>query len=292
MLDYYRLNAWLMLFSWLVWPYLAWLSWRLYKVACNGWKRRVDQFLVLGCLVFTWARFIEPHWIITHERSIPFPQHLEIALISDLHLGLYKDSAFLQRVVNELNRLPVQAVVITGDFIYLPDQPLEQLLAPLRQLRHPSYAVLGNHDLGLPGTDHSADLRQVLPRLGVRLIEGQSITLNGVTLTGLAEHWSGQDDPRPLYASAQPRLLLVHNPDTLRRLNPASADVILAGHTHCGQIRIPWLYKKVLPVNGPYDCNLVHYPQGWLFISPGLGEIGLPMRLFNPPRIDWLHLAP
>ena len=101
-----------------------------------------------------------------------------VALISDIHLGVYKDRAFLQRVVDRINALPaLDAVVIAGDLTYEPqDRDLQALFAPLARLRAPTYAVLGNHDQQRPGPDIDIALRAALHAHGVQVIEGRIIT--------------------------------------------------------------------------------------------------------------------
>ena len=75
------------------------------------------------------------------------------------------------------------------------------------------------------------------------------------------------------------------------KINPVK--LVLAAHTHGGQIRIPWLYKMVLPVQGPFDKGL-HAPVTAgappVFVTSGVGETALPLRLFNPPVMDVLTL--
>ena len=85
------------------------------------------------------------------------------------------------------------------------------------------------------------------------------------------------------------------SPMPFRRTTLAvTATLLLAGHTHGGQIRIPWLYRKVIPSRLGFDRGerLLPIPGGQVrtFTTAGVGEIGLPMRLFNPPTIDLLHL--
>ena len=93
-------------------------------------------------------------------------------------------------------------------------------------------------------------------------------------------------------------MVLTHNPDSVYDAPRGAVKLLLAGHTHGGQIRLPLVYRYVLPVKGPFDRGL--YPAvDWdadpegrpaVFVTSGVGEIGLPMRLLNPPAIDWLTL--
>lgn len=282
--------------SWLVFPMMALLYWRMRRA---GIGRPLYVLTLVGCVVLAWARFVEPQWIqIRHTDLAGTGAEARIALVSDIHLGVYKDERFLQRVVDHLNTLPVDAVLIAGDLTYEPQgQSLQTLFAPLAQLRPPVYAVLGNHDQQRPGPDIDVELRHVLSGLGVSIIEGQvNEALPGLQLAGLGDRWAGKDDSGFLTASSIPPVVLAHNPDSAMDLRPEQASLVLAGHTHGGQIRIPWLYRKVIPSRHGFDRDeqTAHTPSGpvRVFTTSGLGEVGLPLRLFNPPVIDILHLQP
>ncbi|MCA7024803.1 MULTISPECIES: metallophosphoesterase [Stenotrophomonas] len=284
--------------SWLVLPAIAWLLWR--------WRRErryrpVLGVLLLGCGLFAWARFIEPQWIRVAHTELPGTgMQVRIALVSDIHLGVYKDRRFLQRLVARLDTLPVDAVVIAGDLTYEPQRlVLSEAFSPLSALRVPVYAVLGNHDQQAPGPDIDAALRTALRANGVRIIEGMRFTdADGIRWAGLGDRWAGKDDPRFLreVPGHLPAIVVAHNPDSAMDLLPGDAAIVLAGHTHGGQIRIPWLYRKVIPSAHGFDRGEQVAPAAAgpvrVFTTRGVGEVGLPLRLFNPPTIDVLQLRP
>jgi predicted MPP superfamily phosphohydrolase len=272
--------------SWLVFPFLAFVLWRFSS-------RWLQGILVLGCFIFIWARFVEPNIIQVRTTQLDASgMERRIVLISDMHLGLFKGADFLSRVVTRINELDPDLVFIAGDFTYHPAD-IPSLYSPLKELRAPVYAVLGNHDVGQPGPPVRGELAQVLPQYGVRLLENETVRFPDFTLVGLGDRWAGEDDLRLLRQVSDQELVIVltHNPDTTRRYRNFKADFTLCGHTHGGQIRIPGLYQKVIPTIGPFDRGLTREPYTELFISSGLGEIGLPMRLFNPPVIDVLHFS-
>lgn len=281
--------------SWLAWPAIVWLLWRLRRRASRAWT----ALLLAGALVFVWARFIEPQMIrVQHTTIAGTGAAARIALVSDIHLGVYKGPGFLERLVDRINAQPVDAVVIAGDFTYEPDDAsLERMFAPLARLRVPAYAVLGNHDQQAPGPDIDQALRHALAAHRVQVIEGSFADVGDLRLAGLGDRWAQKDDAGFLAASARrPVVVLTHNPDSAIQLGPADAALVLAGHTHGGQIRIPWLYRHVIPSQYGFDRGLqtLKTPHGdvRVFTTVGTGEIGLPMRLFNPPTIDVLDLRP
>ena len=282
--------------SWLVLPLMAWLVWRLRERRTRGWV----ALLLVGCLLFAWARFVEPQRIRVQETVLAGAgAPLRLVLISDIHLGVYKDTEYLQRLVDRINALQADAVVIAGDFTYEPDgASLQTMFAPLARLRLPTYAVLGNHDQQAPGPDIDVELRAALAGHNVKVIEGTTVTLGGFRLAGLGDRWADKDDPGFLTTarSAVPTLVLTHNPDSAIGLDPDHTALVLAGHTHGGQIRIPWLYRQVIPSRYGFDRGeqYLRTPAGRVrvYTTVGTGEIGLPMRLFNPPTIDLLDLRP
>lgn len=284
--------------SWLVVPAMAWLLWRWRR---DRRHRAMLAFLLLGCGVFAWARFVEPQLIrVDHTELRGTGMQARIALVSDIHLGVYKDRRFLERLVERLDALPVDAVVIAGDLTYEPQRlVLSEAFAPLSVLRVPVYAVLGNHDQQAPGPDIDAPLREALRTHGVRVIEGMAFTdARGIRWAGLGDRWAGKDDPGFLRAAVDqgPAIVVAHNPDSAMDLQPGEAAIVLAGHTHGGQIRIPWLYRKVIPSAHGFDRGEQVAPAAAgpvrVFTTRGVGEVGLPLRLFNPPTIDVLQLRP
>jgi predicted MPP superfamily phosphohydrolase len=159
--------------SYLAFPFIAYAVWRMRK---RG-RRLVGAGLLAVSLMFVWARFVEPQMIRVRESTLSGTGiDADIVLISDIHLGIYKDRHFLDRIVDRINALPVDAVAIAGDLTYEPGQrSLRELFAPLARLRHPAYAVLGNHDQQAPGPDIDKALRSALKDLGVQVIEGDII---------------------------------------------------------------------------------------------------------------------
>jgi predicted MPP superfamily phosphohydrolase len=275
--------------SYLVFPFVAYVGYRLKGDSRRRW---IGVLLLCSALVFIWGRFIEPQIITVeeHRASPGFPAR--IALISDVHAGLYKGERFLRRLVEKLNALNVDVVLIAGDLIYEPDRPLVELFAPFRGLRHKAYAIRGNHDSEMPGPPVERELRQALAAAGVRLVENEAVRIGGYTLVGLGDLWAGNDKVEMLkaFSASDNVVVLVHNPDAVARFPPGIVDITLAGHTHGGQVRIPRLYRAVIPTRMPFDRGWHDLPGTRVFVTSGVGEIGLPLRFLVPPVIDVIVL--
>lgn len=279
--------------SYLGFPFLAWLVWKLAQRDSSRLKRVFRWFLLTVVLVFIWARFIEPQWITVHTTTVNAGFRTRVALIADLHLGLYHGPGFLKRVVERMNALDVDEVLIAGDFTErLDGRALKPLLAPLALSTHPVYAVRGNHDSQMPGPPIEKELREALAAANVRLLENESVAMpGGWTLVGLGDRWAGKDDVRVLNAFKPEDhvVVLLHNPDSALLMPPGIAAVTFAGHTHGGQIRIPGLYQNWIPAEAPFDRGWYDLPATRLFITSGVGESGVPLRFLVPPVIDVIN---
>jgi uncharacterized protein len=294
---------------WLFWapriaglPLLAglWLRWRVEGGALR-WRLPVYAVLVL---VGLWSSWVEPYWIrVRHTTLSGIPadaQPLKLALVADIHWGLFFRDHQLDDLVERLNAMDVDAVIVAGDWTHEPTQNLRAGFAPLSRIRHPVWGVLGNHDVQAPGPDLTAPLREALTQHGVRLIEGQAVPWKGWELVGLDDQWGGrpQDQIRSLWPGGRSpvsarRLVVVHQPDTVALLPQDAAFLAMAGHTHGGQIWIPgftpWFLRKTNSQQ-PWWNGMYETPAGRLLVTPGVGMIGLPARLAVRPTIDRIDL--
>jgi len=266
--------------SYLSFPFLWWML------------RRRNYFFIFLSILFIYARFVEPKILLLNHYKIETGFKAKYALVADIHLGVYNDESILKRVVEKVNTQDVEALLIAGDFTYEPKiKNLEKLFRPLQDVKVPVYAVLGNHDKRRPGANLDRELVTVLTKLGVHVIDNQEVKLNGVTILGLGSHWADEDEVSLIskHTKEENLLVLTHNPDTTLNypLNHV-ADVTLVGHTHGGQVRIPWLYHYAIPVSGkiPWDQGEYDYKHHKVFITSGVGIIGLPLRFLIPPVVD------
>lgn len=270
--------------------------------------------LVAAALVY--GSYIEPHLVVTRNvpitlsgaRSLERP--VRIAVVSDFHVGPYKGKRFVRNAVRRILDTEPDAVLIAGDFVYSDDGTEEwPKLAPLAELakKVPVLAVLGNHDTGLgdeyhfiPLPDKERAVTDELTSLGVRVLKNGSelLTRNGTTIAvaGLAEYLTGESNHLDALRGIPPdvpRVMLAHNPGIIRFLDPQTVDLVITGHTHGGQIRIPFLPPLVrlpTPLGQHYDAGLFTFNTIPLFITRGIGESGPRARLFNLPEIAILTI--
>jgi len=252
----------------------------------------VGVIVALGLLVLFWSYFIERNIIIIREEVIETGFEAKIGLIADFHLGQWKDEEFLERVVNKVNNLELDYVFIAGDFTYkISGDEIERMFNPLSDLNIPTYAVLGNHDTIDLTIIERNELERVIVENNVILLNNNLVELDSFRLVGLGSAMSGEDDVSLINGDLNSKVIvLTHNPDTVLKYD-RDVDLTLTGHTHCGQVRIPFLYKLMIPTFGNFDKGLSNEEMTKLYITCGLGEVGVPLRLFNPPVIDVLILT-
>ncbi len=287
--------------SWLAWP--AALLYTLHLIghlARGRLLRALGSLIAVGACAFViWARFVEPNELRVVESSVSNGCGVRVALVADLHSGLYVREHQLERLVQTLNTQDVDAVLVAGDWTYEPLADLRTALAPLRALRHKTYAVLGNHDEASPGPDLRGPLLKQLAEMRVEVIEGKRVPLGRCELIGLGDLMSGgmQRDldllgkVRPTQRPAN-RVVLTHDPDAQLRLPAGFAATLLGGHTHGGQIELPWLTDLVLArmSRSGFQRGLYDRPNLRVFVTSGIGMVALPLRFRMPPTIDILAL--
>lgn len=225
---------------------------------------------------------------------------LRIALLSDIHIGgAAMDARRLDRIVDQVNARSPDLVLIAGDFIYghSPEDGRAAsagLTAPLKRLKAPLgvVAVLGNHD---HWTDPDA-VQEALEAAGVAVLRNAATTRGPVAIIGIDDAFSDNDriDLAMKSADGPPGfpIALTHAPDLAFSL-PANVNLVLGGHSHCGQVVLPLIGavaerspKMNKPLYDPkYRCGVVNDAGQTVIVTGGLGASGPPLRLGAPP--DW-----
>lgn len=264
--------------------------------------------LVIFLLVFGWAvvvygSFIEPRMLVTREyrASIMAPtsslmRSMKIAVISDTHLGQYRGASWLEQVVERVNREKPDLVLVAGDVV--SDTPGLRELGAFKNLKAPygTYAVLGNWDYRVG----AVDVRRAIESQRVEVLTNESVVIGPadapLRIVGLDDVQYGGPDMEKALADNQgvPTLLLAHSPDAVTLAEGSGIRLVVAGHTHGGQIRLPFIGPVPnLPtkLGKRYDKGVFSIGPTTLFITSGVGESGTRARLFVPPEISILHLS-
>ncbi len=266
-------------------------------------------FLVLFTGLAIWAFVIEPSFIRVKETRIEvrnWPPELagyKIVFITDPHvggphIGLRK----VEEIVAKANALKPDLTLLGGDYVIRiiggHDVAPEDIASAFGKLtaKQGVYGILGNHDWWMaPGRIKSAFENNAIP-----MIENKAVALeaNGKSfwLVGVGDFTESKHDITKAFANVtgkQPVLLLTHSPDVFPEL-PLRAALTLAGHTHGGQVYVPFLGRPVIPsIYGQrYAKGLIQEEGKQLFVSPGIGTSILPVRFLTPPEISVLRLYP
>lgn len=230
-----------------------------------------------------------------------------IAFVSDFQVGAWlANTGTARRIIGRFVEDPPAAVLLGGDFVYSTDpDPARQvrearnLIAPLTEAGIPAYAVLGNHDVE---TGAASALRSALAGLGVTVLDNETAALAPpdaagppLHVVGVAPHDPGLDRPRAAVAgvpASAPRVVFMHHPASFPALPGGTAPLAVAGHTHCGQIRLPftpgWSMAAALEdLDVPMDGWAVDYGRegNRLYVSCGVGFSRMPVRLGARPQL-------
>jgi uncharacterized protein len=267
----------------------------------------LKQFCRLSAgLVASYSIFGERYIVLTNSYRIAvanLPERFSgfrIVQLADLHYGFLVPLAVIRNVIDRANGLKPDLIVCTGDYVHQRNActQIDEVWPVLSQLTAPLgvYSVLGNHD-------HWADTARSdywLKRTGQDLRhKSVRIERDGCHfwLVGAGDLWEDHVSLKRLLGEVPEtdcRIILAHNPDTADTEPSARFDLMLSGHTHGGQVDIPFLGPPVLPVeNKTYSSGLKRSLRGRkVFISKGIGWAICPVRVNCFPEIVVLELVP
>jgi predicted MPP superfamily phosphohydrolase len=256
----------------------------------------------LGVGGYTWQ--VEPHWVEVVERELPIdglPPGLagvRMVQVSDLHVGPQVSDGYLIDCLRRVAELRPDLLVITGDFLTYHHPAGEAQYGRLRRVlsylphgRLGTVGILGNHDYGRAWSEPGVALRVMAEteRAGIRMLRNACATVQGLDFVGIDDLWSGHSDTRRALEQRRSgaTIVLCHNPDAMDQLDWSGyRGWILAGHTHGGQCKPPFLPPPVLPVrNDRYTAGEIPLAEGRrLYINRGLGHL-LQVRFNVRPEI-------
>ena len=276
------------------------------------WQKRLRLSLTLILLlvggVVCWGFFIEPNRLVVPQETLEL-QHwpaglsgLKIAVLSDLHIGsAYIDERKVRLIVERTNQLQPDLIVILGDYITgngrTSHRVEPEVFAPLlKDLRasYGVYSVLGNHDWWYNGQK----VRHTLEANGIRVLEDEVATIdvrgNPLWLVGLGDLWTRPQRINQTLAQVPENatiIALTHNPDIFPQV-PGRVNLLLAGHTHGGQVRLPLIGAVVQSSRYGERYQKGHVVENGhdLFVTTGIGTSIVPVRFGVPPEIVLLQV--
>jgi uncharacterized protein len=256
-----------------------------------------------GLVLAAWGVIVRPRRALVREVVVPVVglgrelDGFRIAQLSDLHLGSLCPRGRVEGWVRRVNALDVDLVALTGDYVTSGVRFHDDIAAALGGLRAREgvLAVMGNHDYYGDGEP----LMTLLQAGGVRLLrnEHRVIERDGARLcvAGVDDLYTRRGDVARALAGRDPEtplLALAHDPRSFPALARGGAALTLSGHTHWGQVALPFFAQRVnfARLLGPRTAGLHVLGEARLWVSPGLGATGLPLRLGAGPEITVVEL--
>lgn len=251
----------------------------------------------------SYAVMIEPQWLsiervrVRLKRLPPAMSGFTIGQLSDLHRGPFVQDSDIRAAVEETNRLQPDLVVLTGDFVLRSEkfaEPCARLLGALRA-SHGVVAILGNHD---HWTDADA-VQRALESHGIRVLRNQSFPVqrdgSRFWVAGVDDVWQEKAN-LPVALRHVPKdettILLAHEPDFADTASQYPVDLQLSGHSHGGQVRLPFIGAPHLPYLGvKYPWGLRRVGAMQVYTNRGIGVISPPVRFGCRPEITLLTLV-
>jgi predicted MPP superfamily phosphohydrolase len=225
-----------------------------------------------------------------------------VAVLADLHHGPFVGIDFIRNAVRLTNALGPDMVALVGDYAHRGTETHVQLAPCLEALSALSaplgvFAVPGNHDMQRGGAVYR-ELIAATPLTDLTNANRRvSLGAEHLWVAGVDDLWWGKPnlnralDDVPAGAAV---ILLAHNPDFAEDAPNGRVGLVLSGHTHGGQVYLRGLGSSWLPskYGAKYRYGLVQGPASNVFVSRGLGEAGVPLRINAPPEVCLLTLAP
>lgn len=262
--------------------------------------------LILLCvLTIGYARFIEPSRLTVTELqdiSYSMKKPVTVAVFADTHFGFQYDMENFQKVIDKVNENPPDILLFAGDLIdnlneYSGDtSEISEKLAQMKA-NIGKYAVFGNHDYG-GGAQY--EYEDIMNAGGFKVLVNECVTFKdrNLRLIGIDDLLIGYGDPSVVNQASSDmyNLVLCHEPDIVDKISDSYTDYMLAGHTHGGQIRIPFYTRLFLPsygekyIKGQYQ--LENKNKTILYVNSGLGTTKVPARLGAVPELTYITILP
>ena len=270
-----------------------------------AWARRALLLLFcLGLALAVDAFWIEPARLVVNRQELQLPNWpsplsgLRVALVSDLHVGSrHWGLTQLHELVARVNAEQPDLILLGGDYVVDAQHvAAEPIAEELGQLRAPLgvIAVLGNHDWWTNGPR----IRTAFEAQGIRVLddEARRVDARGKSfcVLGLRDEYARNRSVSWQLSRALPGLpllVLVHEPDVFHELGE-QPSLTLAGHTHGGQVNLPWLGRLIVPSRFGQRYAAGHIVENGrhLYVTTGVGTSILPVRFGVPPEIALLTL--
>lgn len=234
--------------------------------------------------------------VVRVEGLPPALDGYRIGQISDVHCGPHVPEHRVAAWVGRLNALELDLVTVTGDLITTGSSHVEAVARALGGLRAKdgAFACMGNHDYFTDG-EHVV---RALERRGLTVLRNRGVVVQRgearLYVAGVDDTWTSRDNlPRALAQRPDgvPTVLLAHDPDLFPQAQKRDVELTLSGHTHGGQLAVPWVRRLSLArFVSRWTAGMYRQGRSWLYVNRGAGTTGPPARLGAPPELAVITL--
>ena len=263
--------------------------------------------LLFMILTACYSRYIEPERLVVKEITVETEMDIEkcrIVFFTDTHFGALYDEKHIERIVEMINGLDSDIVIFGGDLLdnYARDKEIldmEYLQGELSRIEAKAgkYAVFGNHDYGGGAIRIYEDF---MNDCGFRVLNDEIVFLEefNIEIIGFDDYLLGQTEADFYHIQTETfHLIAMHEPITSKFIKSSDENFIVSGHTHGGQVFVPYFTRKLLPngsdqfMKGLYDMQATGSDTfAQMYVSSGIGLTKYPFRLFNVPEIIEVNL--
>ena len=244
-------------------------------------------FLVVCLFLLIWAFVIEPNLIVVRRFKINSLNDKKIVFASDFHIAKH-DKKRLEKIVATINKQNPDLVLFGGDFIKGHNgentMPIEKQIKIFQQIKAPIISIIGNHD----GWYNKEKVIRTLKNSGITVLVNENIKFGDITIAGVDDLQTGSpDSKKALRGCLGKTILMTHNPDVYSNFDK-KVDLVLAGHVHGGQVRIPFVGALIAPSKFGTKFAQKHVfkeTQNTMIVSRGLGTSIFSLRFCCFPEI-------
>lgn len=246
------------------------------------------MYVVFGILLilFIWGFFIEPNLLTLKRYKVESLAGKKIVFVSDFHIGK-KDLKRLRKIVKTINEQKPDLVLSGGDYVKghtgRHSMPVEKIAEELEKIDAPIVTVLGNHDINFD----KFSVKNALEQKGIKVIDNSFVNIDGISIAGVGGKRVNPEQIKLALENADGVTILIsHTPDVYYDVKE-DVDLILAGHVHGGQVRVPFLGALICPskYGTKFSCGDFKETQNRMIVTKGLGTSLLTVRFYDIPEI-------
>ena len=249
------------------------------------WKGVVTYGLTVVLTLFCAISAMRPGVKEIHVPISGIDREMRLVQLSDAHLGHFRGAKWLRGVVEQINRCQPEAVVVTGDLFESYYNLTDEVIGELKKISVPIYFVNGNHDKYV----NLLRINDMLKKAGIHVLNNELAEFDGLQIAGVGlEEVSDVIDAIGINPN-RPCVLLRHYPNGVEDAIKHGADLVLAGHTHGGQLFPVTLINRLA---FDYNKGLYKVKDGYIYTSEGAGTTGPPLRFETKGEITLITLVP